>query len=87
MASKYLANLTKEEYDNLTQKLLSIQSNVCYICQDLIDEKLHTTNIDHIVPLANKGKDAEDNFAVTHESCNKSKLDANLKIARILHSL
>jgi len=87
MASKYLANLTKEEYDNLTQKLLSIQSSVCYICQDPIDEKLHTTNIDHIVPLANKGKDAEDNFAVTHESCNKSKLDANLKIARILHSL
>lgn len=87
MASKYLAKLTQEEYDNLTQKLLSIQSNVCYICQDSIDEELHTTNIDHIVPLANKGKDAEDNFAVTHESCNKSKLDADLKIARILHLL
>ena len=87
MASKYLANLTKEEYDGLTQKLLSIQSNICYICQNIIDEALHTTNIDHIVPLANKGKDTEENFAVTHESCNKAKLDANLKIARILHLL
>lgn len=87
MASKYLANLKKEEYDDLTRKLLSIQSNVCYICQKIIDEALHTTNIDHIVPLANKGKDTEENFAVTHESCNKSKLDANLKIARILHLL
>ena len=87
MASKYLAKLTKEEYDELTQKLLSIQNNVCFICQDKIDEELHTTNIDHIVPLASKGKDTQENFAVTHESCNKSKLDANLKTARILHSL
>jgi len=87
MASKYLANLSKDGYDKLTQKLLSIQSSVCYICQDPIDLKIHTTNIDHIVPLANKGKDTEENFAVTHESCNKSKLDANLKIARILHLL
>jgi len=87
MASKYLAKLTKEDYDELTRKLLSIQNNICYICQEPIDVKLHTTNIDHIVPLANRGKDSEENFAVTHESCNKSKLDANLKLARILHTL
>ncbi len=87
MASKFLSKLTKDEYDELTNKLLSIQNNICYICQEPVDLKLHTTNIDHIIPLANKGKDAEENFAVTHESCNKSKLDANLKIARILHLL
>ena len=87
MASKFLSKLSKDEYDELTKKLLSIQNNICYICQDPIDLNLHTTNIDHIIPLANKGKDAEENFAVTHESCNKSKLDANLKIARILHLL
>ena len=87
MASKFLSKLTKDEYDELTKKLLSIQNNICYICQEPIDLNLHTTNIDHIIPLANKGKDSEENFAVTHESCNKSKLDANLKIARILHSL
>jgi len=87
MASKYLANMTKKEYDELTLKLLSIQNNMCYICQDKIDLSLHTTNIDHIVPLANKGKDIEENFAVAHESCNKSKLDANLKIARLLYLL
>ena len=44
-------------------------------------------SIDHIVPLANKGKDAEENFAVTHESCNKSKQDSDLRFARILHKL
>ena len=87
MASKYLRNLSKSEYEELTDKLLSIQSNTCFICQNEINRSLHSTNIDHIIPLKNKGKDNEQNFAVTHESCNKSKLDANLNIARILHSL
>ena len=63
------------------------QNCKCFICNELIDLKLHTTNIDHNTPLANKGKDSEENFAVTHESCNKSKKDADLKIARILYKL
>ena len=87
MASKYLSSLSKDEYATLTKKLWDIQNHYCFICEDKIDLELHTTNIDHIVPLANKGKDAEVNFAVTHESCNKSKQDANLKIAKILQRL
>jgi len=85
MASKYLSSLSKEKYQRLTEKLLRIQNNVCFICGKKIDVDIQTTNIDHIVPLANKGKDAEDNFAVTHESCNKSKQDANLRIAKVLY--
>lgn len=87
MASKYLNSLSKETYDKLTERLHSIQNNKCYICGDAIDLKLHNTNIDHIIPLANRGKDSEDNFALTHESCNKSKQDANLDVARVLHKL
>jgi hypothetical protein len=87
MASKYLSSLSKENYKRLTEKLLRIQNNICFICGEKIDLDIQTTNIDHIVPLANKGRDKEDNFAVTHESCNKSKQDANLRIARILHIL
>ena len=79
-----MSSLSKDEYSDLTNKLLNIQSHQCFICEEKIDLELNTTNIDHIVPLANKGKDSEDNFAVTHESCNKSKQDANLKIAKIL---
>ncbi|MCD6179392.1 MAG: HNH endonuclease [Bacteroidales bacterium] len=87
MASKYLSSLSKDDYSELTKKLWNIQNHQCFICEDKIDLDVHTTNIDHIIPLANKGKDAEENFAVTHESCNKSKQDANLKIAKILQKL
>ncbi|PCJ33005.1 MAG: hypothetical protein COA93_08555 [Alphaproteobacteria bacterium] len=87
MASKYLSSLLKDDYSSLTKKLCNIQNYKCFICEEKIDLDLHKTNIDHIVPLANKGKDAEENFAATHESCNKSKQDANLKIARTLQKL
>ena len=87
MASKYLSSLSNEKYQELTKKLYKIQSEKCFICLKEIDLKLQKTNIDHIVLLKTRGKDSEDNFALTHESCNKSKLDANLNIARTLHNL
>ena len=87
MSSKYLDSLKDDEKVDLSKKLLDIQSSVCYICQEKIDFSLQETNIDHIIPLANKGKDSEENFAITHESCNKSKQDADLRIARILATL
>ena len=87
MSSKYLDSLTTEERNQLISKLHRIQNGTCYICGGEIDLTLHVPNIDHIIPLANRGKDQEDNFALTHESCNKSKQDSNLKIARILHLL
>jgi len=87
MASKYLSALSKENYELLTEKLFNIQNQKCYICEDAIDLDLHSTNIDHIIPLASRGKDSEENFALTHESCNKSKQDSSLKIARILAKL
>ena len=87
MASKYLGSLSKNDYIALTNKLHSMQVGKCYICRKDIDLELHNTNIDHIVPLANGGKDTEDNFALTHESCNKSKQDADLTVARSLAML
>lgn len=87
MGSKYLSALSKDDYTKLTKKLWNIQNHRCFICEEEINIELNSTNIDHIKPLANKGKDSEDNFAVTHESCNKSKQDANLRISRILAKL
>lgn len=87
MNSKFLSQLSSEEYAELTKELHVIQNETCYICGKSIDLDLQKTNIDHIIPLANKGKDDKNNFALTHESCNKSKQDANLTIARSLHKL
>ncbi len=87
MSSKYLSSLSSNERDDLESKLLAIQNGGCYICQEPIDPKLHSVNIDHIVPLALHGLDKEDNFALTHESCNKSKLDTHLEVARRLYVL
>ena len=63
MASKFLASLSDDEYQNLTKKLLKIQNNLCFICQEEIKLDLQSTNIDHIIPLVNKDtKDNEDNL-------------------------
>lgn len=85
--SQFLNRLNKEEREALIQKLCEIQNQRCFICGEVIDPSVQSVNIDHICPLANKGKDDESNFAVTHESCNKSKNDADLRIARILFKL
>lgn len=85
MSSQYLNSLSPEDYKKLSLKLAEIQNDECFICGKKMDWELHTMNIDHVIPLASKGKDNEDNFALAHENCNKSKLDANLNIARILY--
>ena len=85
--SKYLDSLNKDEYNALSKKLYDIQNHKCFICGKEIDLDLNQTNIDHIKPLANGGKDDVSNFAITHEHCNKSKKDADLVIARKLLQL
>ena len=85
--SRYLDSLTREQYQALSRKLWNIQDHKCFICGEDIDLDLHTTNIDHIKPLANNGKDEETNCAITHEHCNKSKQDADLEVARVLARL
>lgn len=84
--SRYLSGLDAEQRTKLEQKLLARQSGRCFICDDPIDLVLHKgqLDIDHIDPLVEEGLDAENNFALTHASCNRSKGAANLQIARRL---
>jgi hypothetical protein len=82
--SKYLGTLDPEARTKLEQRLLSRQSGKCFICDQPIDLMLQKgqLDIDHIDPLAEEGLDAENNFALTHQSCNRSKGAANLQVAR-----
>ena len=85
--SKYLDSLNSDAKKALSDKLWQIQNHKCFICEKEIDLDIHSTNIDHIRPLANGGKDEPSNFAITHEHCNKSKQDADLLIAKKLFQL
>ena len=82
--SKYLGALTVEDRAKLEQRLASRQSGRCFICDDPLDLVLQKgqLDVDHIDPLAEDGLDAENNFALTHQSCNRSKGAANLHVAR-----
>ena len=82
--SKYLGALTAEDRAKLEQRLASRQSSRCFICDDPLDLVLQKgqLDVDHIDPLAEDGLDAENNFALTHQSCNRSKGAANLQVAR-----
>ena len=85
--SKYLDGLSSDEKKNLNKKLWEIQNHKCFICEKEIDLEINNTNIDHIKPLVNGGKDGITNFAITHEHCNKSKQDADLEVAKRLYRL
>jgi hypothetical protein len=79
-----LAGLDKAGRTALEQKLLDRQTGKCFICDGAIDLTLHQgqLDIDHIVPLAEDGPDKENNFALCHSSCNRSKGASDLRVAR-----
>lgn len=85
--SKYLDGLNADGYRELSNKLWNIQNHRCFICEEEINLDVQKTNIDHIHPLVNGGKDDVCNFGLTHEHCNKSKQDADLEVSKRLHRL
>ncbi len=85
-ASKYLGALTEIQRHELEQRLSNRQNNRCFICDELVDLTLHAgqLDIDHIDPIVEDGLDSENNFALTHASCNRSKGASDLRVARRL---
>ena len=86
MGSLYLNRLIKDERNELIADLLEAQHDNCFICGKEIDLAVQSKHIDidHIEPTKLGGKDGPENFAVTHESCNRSKQASDLRVARIL---
>lgn len=82
--SPFLASLDKLQRTELERRLLDRQSGNCFICDEPIDLVLHQgqLDIDHIIPLAQQGADEENNFALTHSSCNRMKGASDLRVAR-----
>ena len=82
--SAFLSALSKEERASLEKRLLDRQSGRCFICDDTVDSVLHAgqLDIDHIVPVVSNGPDEENNFALVHATCNRSKSASDLRVAR-----
>lgn len=68
----------------LIHRLLQQQNNMCFICEKPIDSCIDNIEIDHIIPRAKGGKDDDNNFAATHDWCNRNKSDSDLRVARCL---
>jgi HNH endonuclease len=84
--SLFLAKLKPDQRRELEDRLWKRQNGVCFIDERPIDLELQRSDleIDHIIPIASEGKDEENNFALTHEVCNRVKSSSDLRVARIL---
>lgn len=86
MPSKFLSDLSASARADLEVRLLQSQGGRCFVCEEPLDYELQKKHldIDHIQPLADRGKDDPTNFALAHEHCNRSKQAADLRVARVL---
>jgi hypothetical protein len=84
--SLYLSKLSGDQRDELSLRLLDRQNDACFICEKPIDLALQRDGleIDHVIPIASDGKDEENNFALTHEFCNRTKSASDLRVARVI---
>jgi hypothetical protein len=82
--SEKLAALSADDRKALEKRLFDRQSKKCFICEEPMNLLLQAgqLEIDHIMPVSDQGPDDENNFALVHLSCNRSKGASDLRVAR-----
>ena len=86
MPSLYLNRLSNQERERLVNNLHESQKGNCFICGQDVDLVLHagSLDIDHIEPISTGGKERPENFALTHDSCNRRQRMSAVEKAEVL---
>lgn len=77
--------LSADQREELLNRLHKAQNGLCYVDREVINLQVHKTDVDHITALARGGRDDESNWALAHDTCNRSKGTRDLQLQRILH--
>lgn len=79
-----LTEIKGKQRDDLIKKLYEKQAGKCFICGESIDLKNHQVDIDHITSIT-KGLDSEQNWALVHARCNRSKGNRPLQLMQYIY--
>jgi len=83
-ARSKLDTMNKDQKSELIQRLHTAQNELRYVCSKVINLRVHPVDVDRIHALSRGGVDDEQNRALTHASCNRSKGTRDLELQRIL---
>jgi len=79
-----LDSLAEGEKRELIRRLHTRQGQKCYVCGREINLTIDKVDIDHIKKLG-VGPDEEQNWGLTHESCNRSKGARDLQLMQYIY--
>lgn len=83
MGTPVFDKFSKNDRLTTVTELYEYQKHQCYICEETID-LTQPVDVDHIRSKDRGGMDSQNNWGLTHESCNRSKGNRDLDLQRYL---